>query len=58
MIRQAAQIIIVADSSKIGKVCPAVICPISSVHILVTDTGLPEEAHRAFTARGIRVILA
>jgi DeoR family transcriptional regulator, aga operon transcriptional repressor len=58
MIRQARQIIVVADSTKIGKVCPAVICPISSVHILVTDTGLSEEAHHAFTAQGITVILA
>jgi DeoR family transcriptional regulator, aga operon transcriptional repressor len=58
MIRQARQTIVVADSTKIGKVCPAVICPITSVHVLVTDTGLSEEAHHAFTARGITVVLA
>ncbi len=58
MIRQSRQVIVVADSTKIGQVCPALICPISSVNILVTDTGLSEETHRAFTRRGVQVILA
>ncbi len=58
MIRQARQVIVVADSSKIGKVSPALICPTSSVHILVTDTGIPEETYRALTDKGIQVIRA
>lgn len=58
MIRQTKEVIVVADSTKIGQVCPALICPISFIHTLVTDTGLSEEAHHAFTARGIKVILA
>jgi DeoR family transcriptional regulator of aga operon len=58
MIQQAAQVIVVADSTKIGRVCPALICPISSIDILVTDTGLSEEAHHALTAQGVKVILA
>lgn len=58
MIQQARQTIVVADSTKIGQVCPALICPISSVDILVSDIGLSQEAHDAFTAQGVKVILA
>jgi DeoR family transcriptional regulator of aga operon len=58
MIRQAQQVIVVADSTKIGRVSPALICPTSSVHVLVTDTGLPDETYEALTTRGIRVIRA
>jgi DeoR family transcriptional regulator, aga operon transcriptional repressor len=58
MIRQAQQVIVVADSTKIGRVSPALICPTSSVHVLVTDTGLPDETYEALSIRGIRVIRA
>jgi DeoR family transcriptional regulator of aga operon len=58
MIRQAKQVIVVADSTKIGQVCPALICPVSSVDILVTDTELPEQTHHALTMQGVKVILA
>ncbi|HEY0307466.1 MAG TPA: DeoR/GlpR family DNA-binding transcription regulator [Acidobacteriaceae bacterium] len=58
MIRQSKQVIVVADSSKIGHVSPALICQLSAVHILVTDTGISEEAYQSFTAKGIQVIRA
>jgi DeoR family transcriptional regulator, aga operon transcriptional repressor len=58
MIRNAKQVIVVADSKKIGHVSPALICPISAVHVLVTDTGIPEAVHQDLLARGIEVILA
>ncbi|SNT43551.1 transcriptional regulator, DeoR family [Granulicella rosea] len=58
MIQQARQIIVVADSTKIGKVSPALICPASAVHVLVTDTGLPDAMYEAIVARGIQVIRA
>jgi DeoR family transcriptional regulator of aga operon len=58
MIRQARQVIVVADSTKIGRVNPALICPIAMVHVLVTDTGLPHEMAAAFTERGVTVIRA
>jgi len=58
MIRNAKQIIVVADSSKIGNVSPALICPLSAVHILVTDTGIPQATCDAIRALGIKVILA
>ena len=58
MIRQAKQVIVVADSTKVGTVSPALICPASSVQILVTDTELPDEKHDAIMAAGIQVIRA
>ena len=58
MLRQSRQVIIVADSSKFGKVSPALVCPLSSVHVLVTDHGIPPELDEALTARGIQVIKA
>src|ERR1700679_1100324 len=45
MIRQATQVIVVADSTKVGTVSPALICGASSVDVLVTDTDLPQEMH-------------
>ena len=58
MLRQSRQVIVVADSSKFGHVSPALICPLSSVHILVTDSGIPARLHKALTARRIQVIKA
>ncbi|HEY0308853.1 MAG TPA: DeoR/GlpR family DNA-binding transcription regulator [Acidobacteriaceae bacterium] len=58
MIRQSKQVIVVADSSKIGHVSPALICQLSAVNILVTDTGISDEAYEAFIAKGIQVIRA
>lgn len=56
MIRQARQTIIVADSSKLGVVAPALICPISGIHILITDTRASEEAVADFAEHGIKVV--
>jgi DeoR family transcriptional regulator of aga operon len=58
MLRNAKRVIVVADSKKIGNISPALICPISAIHILVTDTGIPQEVHDALVGRGIEVILA
>lgn len=55
MINQSKQTIVVADSSKIGIVTPALICPISSVHVLVTDTRASDKAIAPFLERGIEV---
>src|SRR5208337_4781061 len=43
MLKQAKQVIVAADSSKLGKVSPAFICPISEVNILITNLGAPAE---------------
>jgi DeoR family transcriptional regulator of aga operon len=55
MIHQAKQTVVVADSSKIGIVNPALICPISEVHVLITDTRATDKAIAPFLERGIEV---
>jgi DeoR family transcriptional regulator, aga operon transcriptional repressor len=55
MIRQAKNVIVVADSSKIRIVAPARICSISEVHVLITDTSASDKAIRVFAERGIEV---
>jgi len=56
MAEQAKQVVLVGDSSKLGLVSPSLICPIKSVHILVTDTGATDETVEKFTRRGVEVI--
>jgi DeoR family transcriptional regulator of aga operon len=58
MIRNAKQVIVVADSQKIGTISPALICPIAAIHTLVTDTGIEPEIHQKLLASGVEVILA
>src|SRR6204780_59262 len=56
MVKQAKQVIVVADSSKLGIVTPSLICPIEDVDVLVTDAGASDEMVEAFTRKQIRVI--
>ncbi len=58
MLRNAKRVIVVADSQKIGHVSAALICPISAIHVLVTDTEISPKVHDELIARGIEVILA
>src|ERR1700731_2448790 len=53
MVKQAKQVIVVADASKIGVVTPSLICPIEDVDVLVTDAGTSEAAAAEFTKRGV-----
>jgi DeoR family transcriptional regulator, aga operon transcriptional repressor len=55
MIHQSKQAIVVADSSKIGVVNPALICPISDIHVLITDTRASDKSIAPFLDRGIEV---
>ncbi len=55
MIEQSRQTIVVADSTKIGVVTPALICPISNVHMLITDVRASDKAVAPFSERGIQV---
>lgn len=57
MVKQAKQVIVVADSSKLGVVTPSLICPISDVDVLVTDGDATDEMVAAFKRSGVRVIL-
>jgi DeoR family transcriptional regulator of aga operon len=56
MARQAKQVIVVADSSKIAMVSPALICPVTDIDILITDSGITADALAGFKASGIEVL--
>jgi DeoR family transcriptional regulator of aga operon len=58
MLKQAKQVIVVADSSKLEKVSPAFICPLGEIHILITDNGATDEQVEPFSKQGVRVIRA
>ena len=57
MVKQSKQVIVAADSSKLGKVSPAFICPSSEIHILITDTGATKESLVEFERQGTRILL-
>jgi len=48
MIGQARRTIVVADHHKLGVVGTALICPLSGIHTLITDTAAPDAALRPF----------
>jgi DeoR family transcriptional regulator of aga operon len=58
MIKQSKQVIVVTDSSKIGNISPALICPSSEIHTIITNTGVSPEALAPFERQGIRIIKA
>lgn len=58
MLKQAKQVIVAADSSKLGKVSPAFICPVNEIQILITDHNASPESTAAFERLGTRVIRA
>lgn len=58
MLKQAKQVIVVADSSKLENVSPAFICPLSEVHLLITDHNATQAQVEPFEGQGVRVIRA
>jgi DeoR family transcriptional regulator of aga operon len=56
MARQARQVIVVADSSKMGLMSPAVVCAPNQIDLLITDDGITEEAASAFAANGVKIL--
>lgn len=56
MARQSKQVVVVADSSKIGMVSPVIICPANKIDVLITDEGVPEDAVAAFEDAGVQVV--
>jgi DeoR family transcriptional regulator of aga operon len=56
MLKQAKRVIVTADSSKLGKVSPAFICPCAEIQTLITDTGATQEAVAPFERQGVQVI--
>jgi DeoR family transcriptional regulator, fructose operon transcriptional repressor len=59
MIEQThGQVVVVADSSKVGTVADFSIAPIEAMTILVTDSGLDDEFGKELTGLGVRVVVA
>jgi DeoR family transcriptional regulator of aga operon len=56
--KQARKVVIVADSSKIGRRAFAVICGLAEIDVLVTDAGIGAEDIALFEAAGIDVVIA
>lgn len=58
MLKRSKRAIVVADSSKLGKVSRALICPTNEFHTLITDAGAPTDILVSFESRGVHVIRA
>jgi DeoR family transcriptional regulator of aga operon len=58
MADRAGQVVVAADSSKVGRRAFARICAIAELDVLVTDTGITPADAAAFTDSGIQVITA
>ena len=58
MIETASRVYLLADSSKIGKTSFSSLGGIDNIHVLITDSGIRDEDHRAFVDAGIEVIIA
>jgi len=58
MSRRAKRVIVVADSSKVGMISPAVICSVTDIDVLITDDGISDEAVKAFKCSDVQVMIA
>ena len=58
LLERAERVVVVADSSKFGRVLPGHIAPLSAMHVLVTDDGITTEVVAALTAAGVEVVIA
>jgi DeoR family transcriptional regulator of aga operon len=55
---RANQVVVVADSSKLGRTAFARICGIEDVDVLITDSAAEEQLVRPFVDAGVRVLRA
>jgi len=58
IIKAAKQVIVLADSTKWGRVAFVKVAPISAIHTLVTDTNLPDDARDSVRKQGVNLIVA
>jgi len=57
LLRQAEQLVVLADSSKIGARAELQFCPLEEVDVLITDSGIDAAERRLFEDAGIEVIV-
>ncbi|MGA0067188.1 MAG: DeoR/GlpR family DNA-binding transcription regulator, partial [Candidatus Nanopelagicales bacterium] len=58
LLERAERVIVVADSSKVGRVLPGHISTIGAMHVLVTDDGITTEFMTALEEHGVEVVIA
>lgn len=56
VIAKAQQVILLMDSSKIGKSLPYTFCPLEKINIIITDGEMPEDIRQIADANGIEII--
>ena len=55
--RTRGEVIVLADSSKIGGVAPFVTATLDAIDLVVTDSGIADEYRSALEERGVRVMI-
>lgn len=58
MASQARQVILLADSSKFGRICLHRICNLNRIDIVVSDASLPPAMRAALAQQGVQVLIA
>lgn len=58
MTEMSNEVIVLADSSKIGKRSLALICPISNIDVLITDNAIDGQQRMSLEKAGVKVITA
>ena len=58
MAEVAREVVVLAEADKLGRRIPNLELPWSSIHTLVTDERLPEDARQSIQARGVKLICA
>ena len=56
MLQRSKQVIIVSDTSKLGRVGPALVCQTKEIDTIITNMGAPAELLAPFEQHGIRVV--
>jgi len=57
LLRSAERVIVTVDHSKIGRAALCQTAPIEQIHVVVTDSGIPDAQRRAFERAGLEVIV-
>lgn len=58
LVQSAHQIIVVADSSKLGRITFTMVCPLSKVDTIVTDSSASKSMVQSLRQAGIQVLIA
>lgn len=58
MIETSQKLVIVADHTKFGRVCPLPVAPVERASVIVTDAGISQDWVMALQERGVTIIVA